>query len=133
MSPGTEDLDRRAKVVATNAPATTTAEEDRAAQGARNSQTAAQGDAERKAQGQRDINLIWETTQKHIAQAVVGSSLFVSVSLSVFSKPLKVSENVQLAAIVFLFGVANLVTGFYFGRTNHTKTGGVGGNVAGER
>jgi len=27
---------------------------------------------------------------------------------------------------VFLFGVANLVTGFYFGRTNHQRTGGIG-------
>lgn len=92
-----------------------------------------ESEAEKKAQGQRDINLIWERTQMHIALSVVWCSLFVSVALSVFRSMLSVPENVQLAAIVFLFGVANLVTGFYFGRTNHTKTGGVGGNVAGER
>jgi hypothetical protein len=43
------------------------------------------------------------------------------------------SIEVQLAAIVFLFGVANLVTGFYFGRTNHQRSGGVGGDLAGTR
>jgi hypothetical protein len=29
--------------------------------------------------------------------------------------------------------LAALVTGFYFGRTNHQRTGGVGGDAAGPR
>lgn len=58
--------------------------------------------------GHRQINVIWETTQMRVALSVIWGSLVV--------------------AVVFLFGVANLVTGFYFGRTNHARTGGVGGD-----
>lgn len=80
---------------------------------------------DRVAQGQRHINLIWEQTQMRVALSVTWSALFVSAVLAVGGKVLG-TPDLQLAAIVFLFGVANLVTGFYFGRTNHTKTGGVG-------
>ena len=69
--------------------------------------------------------MIWETTQMKIAIAVIGMSLFVGGVLSIAGKYL-CTTDVQLASIVFLFGVANLVTGFYFGRTNHTRQGGVG-------
>jgi hypothetical protein len=80
--------------------------------------------------GQRHINAMWETTQMRIALSVVWASLLVAVVLSVAGKGLG-STELQLAAVVFIFGVANLVTGFYFGRTNHTKTGGVGPNERG--
>jgi hypothetical protein len=104
--------------MAENDPAlasTTTAEEDR------------------KTAGQREINKVWEITQMKIALSVIWSSLFVAGILSVLGKWLG-QPDVQLAAIVFLFGVANLVTGFYFGRTNHTRSGGVGGdNVTSNR
>lgn len=75
--------------------------------------------------GQRAINLIWENTQMKVALSVIWSSLAAAIILSVFGKFLG-SADLQLAAVVFLFGVANLVTGFYFGRTNHQRTGGVG-------
>jgi hypothetical protein len=79
---------------------------------------------DRHSAGQRDINKIWEDTQKKIALSVIWASLSVSMVLAIggsfFGTP-----DVQLAAVVFLFGVANLVTGFYFGRTNHQKVGGV--------
>lgn len=75
--------------------------------------------------GQRAINMIWETTQMKIALSVIWGSLLVGGVLSVFGKWVG-SPDVQLASVVFMFGVANLVTGFYFGRTNHTKSGGVG-------
>lgn len=75
--------------------------------------------------GQRHINLIWESTQMRIALSVIWGSLLVAGGLSVFGRWLG-SPDLQLAAVVFLFGVANLVTGFYFGRTNHARTGGVG-------
>ena len=79
---------------------------------------------DRHSAGQRDINRIWENTQMKIALSVIWASLSVSSALAVggslFGNP-----EVQLAAVVFLFGVANLVTGFYFGRTNHQKVGGV--------
>lgn len=80
--------------------------------------------------GQRHINLIWETTQMKIALSVIWAALAVSTVLSIFGGWLG-KPDVQLAAVVFVFGVANLVTGFYFGRTNHTKTGGVGDKEAG--
>jgi cobalamin synthase len=82
--------------------------------------------------GQRAVNLIWETTQQRIALWVVGAALVVGAVLGLFGKYLS-TVDIQLAAIVFLFGVANLVTGFYFGRTNHQRTGGVGGDSAGSR
>lgn len=81
-------------------------------------------------EGQRHINLIWETTQMKVALSFTWGSLLVAAGLSIFGKWLG-TPDLQLAAIVFLFGVANLVTGFYFGRTNHTKVGGISGE--GER
>lgn len=79
---------------------------------------------DRVSAGQRTVNLIWETTQMKIALSVIWGSLFVGVALAVFGKWLG-SGDIQLAAVVFVFGVANLVTGFYFGRSNHQKIGGV--------
>lgn len=87
---------------------------------------------DRTTAGQRQISLIWETTQMKIALSVIWASLIVSGSIAVFGKYLGTAD-VQLAAVVFLFGVANLVTGFYFGRTNHTKVGGVGSTDGKER
>lgn len=80
--------------------------------------------------GQRAINLIWENTQMRVALSVIWSALLVAAALAVMGKYLG-TPDLQLAAVVFLFGVANLVTGFYFGRTNHQRTGGVGPNDAG--
>jgi hypothetical protein len=80
---------------------------------------------ERVSASQREVSLIWETTQMKIALSVVWAALAVSTALAIFGKTLG-SPELQLAAGVFLFGVANLVTGFYFGRTNHQKVGGVG-------
>lgn len=104
---------------------TTTVEQDRAAQAVETGQ-------ELKAAGQRQINLIWENTQMRIAMSVIWTSLLTSLVLSIGGTYFG-SADVQLAAIVFLFGVANLVTGFYFGRTNHQRSGGVGGEAAGTR
>lgn len=87
---------------------------------------------DRTTQSQRDVNLMWETTQKHIALGVVGTSLVVSASLAVLGKFIG-SIELQLASVVFVYGVANLVTGFYFGRTNHTRSGGVGQTEGKER
>lgn len=77
---------------------------------------------DRTTHGQREINLIWENTQMRVALSVIWASLAVAACLAVFGKWLG-STDLQLAAVVFLFGVANLVTGFYFGRTNHTRIG----------
>lgn len=57
-----------------------------------------------------------------VALSVIWIALGVAAILSIFGRQLG-SAEVQLAAVVFLFGVANLVTGFYFGRTNHSRIG----------
>lgn len=75
-----------------------------------------------KTAGQREINLVWENTQMRIALSVIWVSLAVSGALAIGGKYLG-TPDVQLAAVVFMFGVANLVTGFYFGRTNHARVG----------
>jgi hypothetical protein len=80
---------------------------------------------EKTSAGQRDTSMLWETTQRQIALSVISTALVVSAALAIFGKLLG-SPELQLAAGVFLFGVANLVTGFYFGRTNHQRVGGVG-------
>lgn len=80
---------------------------------------------DRVSAGQRTVNLIWETTQMRLALSVIWAALAVASVLALMGKWLG-APDVQLAAVVFLFGVANLVTGFYFGRTNHQRTGGVG-------
>lgn len=60
--------------------------------------------------GQRRINLIWEITQAIIALFVTGSMVFCIVTG-------RVTEALTNAFF--------LIIGFYFSRTNHTKTGGV--------
>lgn len=87
---------------------------------------------DRTTAGQREVNLIWERTQQKIALGVVSGSIIVSGCLAVLGKYLG-SADLQLAAVVFMFGVANLVVGFYFSRTNHTKVGGVGTTEGKER
>jgi len=114
-----------------DAPATTTAEQDRQTAGERLALRTAPPrtteEQDRTTAGQRLVNLMWESTQRQIAIAVIGASLLVALILAVGGKVLG-TPDIQLAAVVFLFGVANLVTGFYFGRTNHARTGGVGGD-----
>jgi len=71
--------------------------------------------------GQRVVNLTWENTQRLIALSVTWVALTVAAWLAIMGA----TESVQTAALVFIFGVANLVIGFYFGRTNHQRVGGV--------
>lgn len=118
------------------AQSNTTAEQDRQTAGERLAlRTVAPKTTEeqdRVTAGQRAVNMVWETTQMKIALSVIWASLLVGVILAVGGRVLGTAD-IQLAAVVFLFGVANLVTGFYFGRTNHQRTGGVGGDLAGPR
>lgn len=81
---------------------------------------------DRSTQGQREVNLIWEGTQRLIALSVIAVALSVAAWLAVTSE-----TDTKTAAAVFLYGVANLVIGFYFGRTNHTRVGGIGGGWQG--
>ena len=69
--------------------------------------------------GQRRINLIWEATQSVIALLVTATTLYVAATLAV-------SGKADAAAFLLLSNAFFLVVGFYFGRTNHTRVGGVG-------
>jgi len=68
--------------------------------------------------GQRRINIIWELTQAIIALAVSLATLYVAGALAL-------REMGQTAAFLLLSNAFFLVIGFYFGRTNHQRTGGV--------
>lgn len=74
---------------------------------------------------QRQINHVWEYTQAIIALSVCLATLYVAATLSV-------NDNTDMAAFLLLSNAFFLVVGFYFGRTNHTRVGGVG-QVSGDR
>lgn len=83
---------------------------------------------------QRRISGIWERTQQIIALSVVEITLLVAATKAI--EPLFRDDNGTDAttagvAFVFLASVSNLVIGFYFGRTNHTRVGGDPGPVEG--
>jgi len=86
------------------------------------SQLVARGSADesdRVSHGQRRINLIWEITQAVVAVSVTLVTLGVAGQLS-----LRVPTDT--AAALLLSNAFFLVIGFYFGRTNHQRIGGVG-------
>ena len=74
--------------------------------------------------GQRRINIIWEMTQSLIAIAVVITFLYVTTKMIIKS-------DMNDIAFIVLSNIVALVIGFYFGRTNHAKIGGVGPNQEG--
>lgn len=75
-------------------------------------------ETEKHTAGQRQINRIWEVTQALIAVSVSLSTLYVAATLSV-------SNSGEMAAFLLLSNAFFLVIGFYFGRTNHQRVGGV--------
>ena len=78
--------------------------------------------------GQRRVNLIWETMQAIIAASVTCSTLYVSSRLAlVVITPETTEKQAAVASTAFMLisNLASLVIGFYFGRTNHTRSGGV--------
>lgn len=79
---------------------------------------------DRKTAGQRRINIIWEVTQAIIAVSVVMTTLFVDGRVALTEGALSATQN---AGLMQLNVMAALVTGFYFGRTNHQRQGGIGG------
>lgn len=70
--------------------------------------------------GQRLINLVWEHTQRNLAYYVVGVAVTVAAYLAIMG-----DESIANTAFTFLCTMAGSVIGFYFGRTNHQKIGGV--------
>lgn len=108
---------------------TTTGEQNLQSAGAREA-VALQTLGEREAhilssEGRRKINLIWETTQAAIALVVV-----VTTCIAIFIG--RVLHESDTAMPAEWWTICGLVIGFYFGRTNHTKTGGVGDGPRGE-
>lgn len=85
-----------------------------------------------KTAGQRRINFLWEVVQAFIAVEVMSTVLYVCAVKAIEGDNTDSSNAAAIAALVFLTGAANLVIGFYFSRTNHTKTGGVGTRMEGE-
>lgn len=78
------------------------------------SEPATTAEEDRHTKMARQINLIWELSQAGIALGVVGANIAVA-----FVGEVSVSHGTMLANAFFL------VIGFYFGRTNHARTGGV--------
>ena len=85
--------------------------------------------------GQRMVNLIWETVQAIIALTVVAAALYIAgrIALLVVGErdPTERQLSMAMAAFLLVSNLVSLICGFYFGRTNHQKTGGVGINDAG--
>lgn len=74
--------------------------------------------------GQRKINLVWEATQAVVTIMVVASTLFIAGSLVLNGKD---SDN-RAAAFLLLSNAFFMIVTAYYQRTNHTRTGGVGGS-----
>lgn len=77
-----------------------------------------------RTEDQRRISGMWERTQQVIALSVVETALLVATLLVIFNAN-QGNDATSGVAFVFLASVANLVIGFYFGRTNHQRVGGV--------
>jgi cellobiose-specific phosphotransferase system component IIC len=93
----------------------------------RASQVAVEAFAESRAAGQRRINIIWEVTQATIAVMVAGGTLFIAGRLAL-------SENKDATtAFLLLSNAFFMIVTFYYQRTNHTRSGGPGGDSAGTR
>jgi hypothetical protein len=74
---------------------------------------------DRHSLGQRRINAIWEMTQAAIALSVIWGAFGAAIWM-VIQDP-----SNRLMAFLFLSNVVSIVIGFYFGRTNHQRIGGV--------
>ena len=84
--------------------------------------------------GQRFVNMIWETVQALIAASVVTATLFVSGRIALLVTMPQATEKQNAfaqTAFMLISNLASLIVGFYFGRTNHQKIGGVGGGDVG--
>ena len=81
---------------------------------------------DRTTASQRRINILWEVTQAVIAVGVTLSTVYVASTLSI-------RGDGGTAAFLLLSNSFFLIIGFYFSRTNHSNTGGVGSKEGKER
>jgi formate/nitrite transporter FocA (FNT family) len=118
----------------------TTAEQDRhsAAErlAAKTTAPTTTAEQDRKTASQRRVNIIWEVEQAIIANVFICTSAGIAVWM--IYRGLQVPLEAQVlamatAAFIFLTNTVSTVVGFYFGRTNHEKSGGIGGDEAGRR
>ena len=82
--------------------------------------------------GQRRINIIWEITQSVIALAVTGTGMYTAAMLALRNDPQQVDKSAGITAFLLISNTVFLVIGFYFGRVNHNRVGGVGPHAPGE-
>lgn len=86
------------------------------------------GEQDRKTASHREINLMWETNQGRIAMTLVYAVTFVTVILSLSALLPGVDDRVlaiATSAFMLMNSLISMVIGYYFGRTNHEKVGGV--------
>lgn len=105
------DTDNTNKQDAEHAQARTERLEDAQQQGVENRASYLESKDQLRTAAQRKINLIWESTQALIAITIVGANVAAAFILP--------AGSAMLANGFFL------VIGFYFGRTNHTRQGGM--------
>lgn len=74
--------------------------------------------------GQRRINLIWEITQAIVTVMVVGATLYIAGDLVLGGEE---DDNNRAAAFLLLSNAFFMIVTAYYQRTNHVRTGGVGG------
>lgn len=90
----------------------------------RAAETATQVETSLRTGGQRRINLVWEITQAIVTVMVVGATLYIAGSLALSSAE---SNDNRAAAFLLLSNGFFMIVTAYYQRTNHTRTGGVGG------
>lgn len=81
--------------------------------------TATENENSRRSAGQRRVNIIWEVTQAIIAITVASTTILVAATLVL-------RDSAASAAFLLLSNSFFVIIGFYFGRTNHQRIGGVG-------
>lgn len=70
---------------------------------------------------QRRINLVWELTQAVVTVMVVGSTLYIAGRLALSD------STDRTVAFLLMSNAFFMIVTFYYQRTNHIRTGGVGG------
>lgn len=75
--------------------------------------------------GQRRVNIIWESTQAIIALLVTCTGMYTASRLALRSSLSDNDKSAAITAFLLISNVVFLVIGFYFGRTNHQRVGGV--------
>lgn len=74
---------------------------------------------DRHTASQRSINRWWEVTQSILAVSIVVSAEVVCILIIMYI------DELASSAFTFVATTVGTVIGFYFGRTNHQRVGGV--------